>query len=115
MAIAEEQYVQAINEASGLITVAARRLGCSRKAIYDAAKRYESVEEAIQDNREKILDLAEGKLYSKVNDGDITSIIFLLKTLGKKRGYVERQEVDAAVTHGRFVLDLVSDDDGSAG
>jgi hypothetical protein len=115
MAIAENEYVQAINEASGLITVAARRLGCSRQAIYDAAKKYNSVAEAIQDNREKIIDLAEGKLYAKINEGDITSIIFLLKTLGKKRGYIERQEVDATITQGRFVLDLVDENDGSKG
>ena len=35
----------------------------------------------------------ESKLYENVKKGDVTSIIFLLKTLGKSRGYVERQEI----------------------
>lgn len=106
----EQEYAQAIADASGLVTVAAKRLGCSRQAIYDARDKYPSVREALIDSRERIIDLAEGKLISKVNEGCITSIIFLLKTLGKGRGYIERQEVEAQVTQGRFVLNLVDDD-----
>lgn len=85
-------YAQAITEAQGLISVAARRLGVSRSAVYNAVNRHKRVAEALQDARERTTDLAEGKLYSKINDGDITAIIFYLKTQGKTRGYVERQE-----------------------
>lgn len=85
-------YAQAITEAQGLISVAARRLGVSRSAVYNAINRHKRVAEALQDARERTTDLAEGKLYGKINDGDITAIIFYLKTQGKSRGYVERQE-----------------------
>ena len=40
------------------------------------------------------LDFAESKLYELVDDKHPTAIIFLLKTKGKDRGYVERQEFD---------------------
>lgn len=85
-------YAQAITEAQGLISVAARRLGVSRSAVYNAINRHPTVAEAAEDARERTTDLAEGKLYAKINDGDITAIIFYLKTQGKTRGYVERQE-----------------------
>lgn len=85
-------YAQAITEAQGLISVAARRLGVSRSAVYAAVNRHKRVAEALQDARERTTDLAEGKLYGKINDGDITAIIFYLKTQGKARGYIERQE-----------------------
>lgn len=85
-------YAQAITEAQGLISVAARRLGVSRSSVYNAINRHPTVAEAAEDARERTTDLAEGKLYSKINEGDITAIIFYLKTQGKARGYVERQE-----------------------
>jgi len=91
-----EDYIKAITEAQGLISVAARRLGCSRTAVYEAAKNHPEVQRAIDDARERTTDLAEGKLFQKINEGDNTAIIFYLKTQGKKRGYVERQEVTGA-------------------
>ena len=38
--------------------------------------------------------MAESKLMENINGNDNTSIIFFLKTKGKKRGYVEKQEVE---------------------
>lgn len=86
-------YANAITEAQGLISVAARRLGVSRGAVYNAMNRHKTVAEAAADARERTTDLAEGKLYQKINDGDMTAIIFYLKTQAKQRGYVERQEL----------------------
>ena len=40
-----------------------------------------------------MVDVAEGRLNQAVNNGDLTAIIFTLKTLGKSRGYIERQEL----------------------
>ena len=39
-------------------------------------------------------DLAENRLLEKINDYDTTSIIFFLKTKGRKRGYQEKQELE---------------------
>lgn len=87
-----KEYVDAIREANGLVTVAARRLGVDRSAIYKARDRHATVKQALEDARERTTDLAEGKLFQQINEGNMTAIIFYLKTQAKHRGYVERQE-----------------------
>jgi len=52
--------------------------------------------EAADDVSEILLDFAEAKLYDQIKNGNTTAIIFFLKTRGKKRGYVERQEITGA-------------------
>jgi hypothetical protein len=88
-----KEYAKAITEARGFISVAAKRLGCSRSTMYRAIEKYPTVAEAVEDARESMTDLAEGKLVEQINGGNTTAIIFYLKTQGKKRGYVERQEL----------------------
>lgn len=105
--IKQTDYIAAIQEANGLISVAARRLGCSRQAIYDAARKHKKVQVAIDDARERTTDLAESQLFQQINEGNTTAIIFYLKTQAKQRGYVERQELDTTV-RGDIVIDLVN-------
>ena len=40
------------------------------------------------------LDFAESQLHKQIQDNSTSATIFYLKTQGKKRGYVERQELD---------------------
>ena len=47
-----------------------------------------------EDAQESLIDLAESKLVENIKENDNTSIIFFLKTKGKKRGYIEKQEVE---------------------
>jgi len=88
-----KEYAQAIIEARGFISVAARHLGVSRSSVYNAINKYPTVAEAVKDAREATTDLAEGKLIKLINDENPTAIIFYLKTQGKKRGYIERHEL----------------------
>lgn len=90
-----QQVVDAVTEARGLLTVAAVKLGCSVDTIENYMKRYPEVERARHYAREGLLDFAEGQLFRNIANGDTTSIIFYLKTQGKKRGYIEhlRQEI----------------------
>jgi hypothetical protein len=56
-------------------------------------ERFPDVAEAVKHQKEGMLDVAEGKLYSAINKGEAWAICFFLKTQGKARKYSERLEV----------------------
>ena len=78
-------------EALGNISVAAESLGVVRNTLVKWVEE-EELKDVVVQARNARLDFAESKLDQNINNGDTTAIIFLLKTLGKDRGYVERQE-----------------------
>lgn len=86
--------LDAIRVTGGNVSAAAQKLGCSRRVLYDWMAKDPDIKQAREDAEESLLDMAEGKLYTAVREGDMTAIIFTLKTKGKKRGYVERQEIE---------------------
>ncbi len=97
------QVVNALNETKGMMGQAARRLGCHHDTITNYAKRHASVKAAITQSREEMTDAAELALYNAVTRGEAWAVCFYLKTQGKKRGYVERQELTGA-EGGPFVI-----------
>lgn len=86
--------MEALQKNFGLMTQAAIALGFGndRMKLYRLVKKLK-LEDFVQECRERSVDVSEGKLIEKINGGDTTAIIFHLKTLGKKRGFVERQEL----------------------
>ena len=50
--------------------------------------------EQVNDLENVVLDFAESHLHKQMQDGSTAATIFLLKTRGKKRGYIERNELD---------------------
>lgn len=88
-----EQIIEAIEQAHGNLAAAARILGCTRQTIYNHMEKQSTVRAAYEEQRETLIDFTEDQLFKQVKAGNITAIIFTLKTIGKHRGYVERQEL----------------------
>lgn len=89
----EQEIIDALYECNGLIARVAKMLDCSRKSIYERAEKSPTLKAAIEDSRRYAVDATEDALHKRIEAGDTTAIIFLLKTLGKERGYVERVEM----------------------
>jgi len=88
-----KQVADTLNETRGMVFLAAKKLGCSDDTIYNYAKRYKAVGDALRQQRGQFVDMAELKLWNAVNEGEAWAVQFALRTLGKERGYVERSEV----------------------
>lgn len=90
--------VEALHKSRGNVSAACAACGIGRTQFYQWKKDDEEFAHAVDNVREIEIDKVESKLLDKIDDGDITAIIFYLKTIGKKRGYVERQEITADVS-----------------
>ena len=101
--MAKQRYTQAevtnaLNQSKGMVTIAARILGCVPNTVQAYIDRYPDVREARQQEREAMTDVAELALYKAIQSGEAWAVCFYLKTQGKQRGYVERSEVDHSGT-----------------
>tara|TARA_R100001460_G_scaffold1564_2_gene5837 strand:+ start:1212 stop:1556 length:345 start_codon:yes stop_codon:yes gene_type:complete len=77
----------------GVVTSACKAVGISRQTHYNWLKNDTEYKEQVEDIENVALDYAESKLHNQITKENATAIIFYLKTKGKKRGYVERQEI----------------------
>lgn len=94
----KKRMIDALTESLGIVTVAAKNVGISRQIHYDWYHGDEIYKKAVDDLSDIALDFAESMLHSRIQSKDTTATIFYLKTKGKKRGYIERQELDHSGT-----------------
>ena len=90
----KEDFLIALKNNNGNISESCQSANIGRQTYYDWIDKDEKFKQDTEDTKESLIDLAESKLMENINGNDNTSIIFFLKTKGKKRGYVEKQEVE---------------------
>lgn len=78
----------------GVVTPACKAAGISRSVFYTWYNEDEEFKKAVDGVGDIAVDFAESKLFDLMDQENATAIIFYLKTKGKHRGYIERQEVD---------------------
>lgn len=89
----KKAIIEAIKDSGGIMSTIARRLGVTWHTADTWVKQYDETKQALQDEREAILDLAESTLFKNIKDGNSQDAKWLLSTMGKNRGYNERQEI----------------------
>lgn len=88
----KDQMLEALQKHLGIVSTACKAVGISRVTHYRYMKDPE-YKVAVEQITEEAVDFAESHLLKKISEGDTTATIFYLKTKGKSRGYVERQEM----------------------
>ena len=93
--------IKALKSTLGVVAVACENVGISRQTHYRWLEEDELYKESVNDLSEMAIDFVETALFKKIqgdkhNKPDTACILFYLKTKGKKRGYIERQEVTGA-------------------
>lgn len=91
--INKKAMIEALEKSLGVVTTACKAVGIARETHYRWTREDEAYKEAVESISDIALDFAESQLHKQIQEGNSTSTIFFLKTKGKKRGYVERQEI----------------------
>jgi hypothetical protein len=90
-----EHVEKALRASGGVVSDAAQKLAeaygsCSPASVRNYIRRHKSLQEVLDEVIEDNLDIGESALINGMKEGNMTAVIFYLKTKGKARGYVER-------------------------
>ena len=90
----KKAFIEAYRAHMGNATEASKAVGIHRTTYrrwYNADPDFAAL---VDEVKEEQIDLAESELRKLVKSGNITAVIFTLKTIGKERGYIERTETE---------------------
>jgi len=89
----KERLLEALEKSLGIVSTACQSIGISRTTYYKYYNDDEDFKRSVDSISNIALDCAESQLFELIKEKNVTAIIFYLKTKGKKRGYIEKQEV----------------------
>lgn len=93
-----ETVAKAYEKSAGNLSLCAKAVGIDRRTLDRWRKKYPELDSMMRDAEESLIDLTESRLMQAINDGNLTAIIFYLKTKGKSRGYIEGQIINANIS-----------------
>lgn len=86
--------IDALKRTAGNVSQACEQANLSRETFYKYYRNDCKFRQEVDNIKESLIDFAETALLKNIKEGDNTAIIFYLKTQGRHRGYIERQEVE---------------------
>lgn len=95
-----EAFERAIAQSYGVKASVAAAVGCSRQTVDNAFQRWPDLLEMFDAQRSLLVSKSVSSLVHDIDnresDGHVRAYMFVLKTLGKEEGFVERSEVTGA-------------------
>jgi len=92
----KKAILEALEKSLGVVTTSCKKVGIGRTQFYNWLNDDNEFRTKVNDIQNVALDFAESQLHKQIGDGNTSATIFYLKTKGKNRGYVERQEITGA-------------------
>lgn len=107
----KKAMLEALEKSLGVVTSACKKVGVGRTTFYDWLKTDEEFAKQVNDIQNIALDYAESQLHKQIGEGSTSATIFYLKTKGKSRGYVERQEITGIDGTKLFEVEVIKNED----
>ena len=90
----DEEIADALRATSGLIMLAAHRLGVHRTTLWRWMEASPELRAIADEETEVILDIAEGHVITAIKSGDLEQAWRYLRCKGRKRGYGDKTDID---------------------
>lgn len=107
----KKAMLEALEKSLGVVTSACKKVGVGRTTFYDWLKTDQEFAKQVNDIQNIALDYAESQLHKQIGEGSTSATIFYLKTKGKSRGYVERQEITGIDGTKLFEVEVIKNED----
>lgn len=107
----DKELLAALEASMGNVSAAARALGYTRRRVEQRIAKSPLLQEARNDLRESMTDNAESALNRAILLGEAWAVCFYLKCQGKKRGYIERTEVQQETRVTVSSMESMTDDE----
>lgn len=91
--VTDQEFAVMLERAGGFRTRVAKQLGISASAVTHRIKRSKYLSDVCRTVEETVLDMAEAQLLKAAQNGEPWAITFILKCKGRKRGWIERQDI----------------------
>ena len=87
-------FVDILRANGGNIKQSCIKANMGRSTYYGWIDDDKEFENEVRDVNEELLDFTESQLMKHITKGNLTAIIFYLKTKGQRRGYIEKQYIN---------------------
>src|SRR5215212_5768244 len=103
-----DAVAEAVRENRGLLSHAARQLGVHRNSLSRLRDENDSVRDLVEETQESLVDELEDVAFGRAlrGGGNQQLLMFLLKTKGKGRGYIEAARVREAINLSNVRIDV---------
>ena len=106
----KKALLEALEKSLGVVTTACKQADIGRTTFYKYYNDDVEFRQRVDELENITLDFAESQLHQQIQKGNTAATIFLLKTKGKKRGYVERSELDVTSNNERIKINVNLED-----
>lgn len=96
MKFKKDAVITALRQHEGLLNRAAESLGGTRQGLAKFIKKHADLIEMVEDYRLIRVEAAEETVFGAVRNGNLSAAMFVLKTQGRDRGWVEGRQMDVA-------------------
>jgi len=92
--VSTTKLVEVIRKSRGIVVAICKNVGISRQAFYKRIEKDHELKYELDLARDELCDFAEGKMWKLIENGNLQAVMFVLRTLGRHRGYVEKTEIE---------------------